>query len=417
MDYFQMICGKNPQKVALVVDGVPYCYGELASRAAALGEQWEQKKRFREVRVIKEKDILSQLTSFLACHATGEIPLLVPYDNRNFENGEHLVNTVVPENACMAVATSGTTGVPKIYFRSYESWAGYFDIQNDIFQVAEDSCLFVQGSIAFTGNLNLYMAQFYAGGTIVAENTFQPKRWETRIRAEGVNMIYLIPAKLMLLPGLVHQENRNIRMILSGSQSLGREDAEQLKKIFPNTHIILYYGASELNYITYVTDENMTDDKNLIGKPFPQVEVSVQNNEIFVHTAYHVEGIRCPYSLCDRGRIDDEGNIYFLGRKDDLLNVRGRKVSALRIENILKALPEVQEAAVILEHNETGRQEQLVAYIVPRQTGAARLSEKICQKLRKSLEHYEMPRRIYPVEKLPKNESGKVDKKRLNVLQ
>ena len=47
-------------------------------------------------------------------------------------------------------------------------------------------------------------------------------------------------------------------------QSLGINDSEKLKNIFPNAGITLYYGASELNYITYVKDKDMTEDKNLI---------------------------------------------------------------------------------------------------------------------------------------------------------
>lgn len=414
MNYFNMICERNPQKEALVADGISYSYGELVSGAKALGRGWSGAKA-GTVRVIKEKEIVIQLLSFLACYVTGEIPLIVPFDCKGFENGEHLTEMSVPDNACMAVATSGTTGEPKIYFRSYKSWAGYFDVQNKIFQVTEESRLFAQGSLAFTGNLNLYMAQFYAGGTVIAENAFLPKQWERRIREERVNSIYLIPSKLLLIPQLFQRANPEIRMILSGSQSLGREDASLLKNIFPNTKILLYYGASELNYITYVTDGDMTDDRNLIGKPFPEVGVTVRNGEIFVDTAYHVEGVKCPYSLSDGGYQDESGNFYFLGRKDDIMNVRGRKISALRIENALEGLPEICEAAVVSEEREAQRGEQITAYVVPSKAWYG--EEEIYWKLRGILEHFEMPRKIYPVTALPRNESGKVDKKRLSVLQ
>jgi len=416
MDYFQMLCEKNEGKKALVADGKPYTYGELACLAKEFGKRWRMQRRGegRQVHVIKEKDIGCQLVSFLACYISNEIPLLVPFDCRNFENGQRITDIIIPENACMAVATSGTTGEPKIYFRSYESWAGYFPVQNEIFQVTEDSCLFAQGSLAFTGNLNLYMGQFYAGGTVVAETAFLPGRWEERIRAENVNSIYLIPSKLLLLPKRFRKQNPVVRMILSGSQSLGRADAAELKKIFPNARVLLYYGASELNYITYVTDEFMSDDRNLIGKPFPGVDVFIQEDELYVTTEYHVENVKCPYSLSDKGYQDEEGNFYFLGRKDDILNVRGRKVSSLRIENKLEELLEVQEAAVLLEQQAGKGAERIVAYVVPEKGYRESL---VYEKLRGLLEHYEMPRRIYTVGSLPKNESGKVDKKRLNMLQ
>lgn len=411
-NYLKMIQLTSPQKEALIVDGVSYTYGQLAALAVDFAAKWGMAE-CRRIRVIKEPDILTQLVSFLACSQTNEIPLIVSYDNKNFTNHEHLSEVSIPPNACMAVATSGTTGTPKIYFRSFESWADYFPIQNKIFQISSDSRLFVQGSLAFTGNLNLYLAQFYAGGTIIAENAFLPKVWEERIRSKKADSIYLIPSKLLLLPRLVREKIPSIKMIISGSQSLGKEDAQRLKMIFPNTHIVLYYGASELNYITYVTDDNMTSDRNLIGKPFPEVEVFVQKDEIFVNTKYHVEGIECPYSLADSGYTDEQGNLYFNGRKDDIMNIHGRKISALKIENELESLPEVQESAVMLE---SSFGTIVVAYIVLA-SGYSFSESAICKKLRQNLAHFEMPRRIYCIESMPKNESGKVDKKRLNMLQ
>lgn len=219
MNYYEMMLGKNPQKVALIVDGVPFTYERLVEDAGQLGREWRsaesrlqdrQKKSGEilrpQVRVIKEKDILSQLVSFFACYVAEDIPLIVPYDGKEFQNGEYLSDIEVPENACMAVSTSGTTGAPKIYFRTYESWAGYFPVQNEIFEVKQDSRLFMQGSLAFTGNPNLYMAQFYAGATVIAENAFLPKRWGERMRIWQADSIYLIPSKLMLLPEVIKKK-------------------------------------------------------------------------------------------------------------------------------------------------------------------------------------------------------------------
>ena len=421
MNYYELIKKQKEKKEALVVDGISYTYGKLVKMAESLAKRWDVENRdpcrsgknSPIVHVIKEKDILTQLVSFLACYVNDEIPLIVPYDNKSFENGQFLDTMEVPENVCMAVSTSGTTGAPKIYFRTYKSWAEYFPIQNDIFMIKESSRLFMQGSLAFTGNLNLYMAQFYAGATVIAENTFSPKKWAETIRKQKADAIYLIPSKLLLLPKVIKEEIPEVRMIVSGSQSMGKKEAEELKHSFPNTHILLYYAASELNYVTYVTDENMTEERNLIGMPFPEVEVFLQDGEIYVNTKYHVEGIHCPYSLSDSAYQDKDGNFYFTGRKDDILLIRGRKVSALKIENALEQLPQIKEAAVT--ETKKGDESFLTAYIVL-QEEADYQEQKIYTILRQSLAHYEMPRRLYPVKKSPHNESGKVDKQKLNII-
>ena len=69
---------------------------------------------------------------------------------------------------------------------------------------------------------------------------------------ERANGIYLIPSKLLMLPRVFKGVNANIRTIISGSQSLGRKDAEVLKKIFPNTEITLRCERAELYHVCEV---------------------------------------------------------------------------------------------------------------------------------------------------------------------
>lgn len=414
MDYLELMRQQPAEREALVEDGVSFSYGDLVRLAEEKAQEYSPAQR--AVHVIKEKRILHQLVSFLACFLTGEVPLIVPWDSEYFYRNERRMAGEVPEQACVAVATSGTSGTPKIYFRTYESWAGYFPIQNKIFHIHSDSRLFVQGSLSFTGNLNLYLAQFSVGAAVIAENEFHPENWEKRLEKHRANGIYLIPAKLLLLPRLMKKSNRRIETIISGSQSLGKSDAERLKDVFPMTKIVLYYGATELNYITYVTDDMMTEQRNLIGKPFPEVEVYVEREEIFINTAYHVEGISCPYTLSDKGIIDEAGNLYFLGRSDDILLHRGHKVSAIKLENLLEEMEGVEEAAICMAGCSHWKEQQIVAYVVlsPR---CPLKEQEILSALRPRLHRYELPRRIFFAESLPKNASGKVDKKQLSVLE
>ena len=112
----------------------------------------------------------------------------------------------------------------------------------------------------------------------------------------------------------------------------------------------MYYGASELNYISYVTDENMNTKRNLIGKPFPKVDVSVKDGEIYVTNDFHVYGVKCPFSLKDRGYFDDDGNLYFEGRSDDIVGIRGEKgFKGEKLEAAICEYDNVSEAAVVLE--------------------------------------------------------------------
>ncbi len=421
MNYFDIIRVADCDKIAIIEDGIPYTYGELKELVISMGDKLKSKTS-QTVYIIYEDTIMKQLVKFLACNAIGIIPVIVPEDAAKLC---HFDIKNIPKQVCMAAMTSGSRGIPKILYRTYESWADFFPIQNKVFGMDKDSILFAQGSLAFTGNLNLYMAQFYLGGTIVAENKFNPRRWAYIIEKENVNAIYMIPTKLMLLSQVVNGVNTNIKLILSGSQSLGKSDAQGLKKLFPKAEIILYYGASELNYVTYIKDSDMTDARNLVGKPFPNVSVFIKEGEIYVDTKYHAEGITCPYSLSDRGYLDSEGRLYFEGRSDDIVLIRGRKVSLVRIENELESFDEIEEAAVILNG------EKLIALVTIKNVLYSRdknayldninedvkvtndLRKSIYNKLRKKLAHFEMPCKILFIEKMPHNDSGKKDKRRL----
>ena len=265
--------------------------------------------------------------------------------------------------------------------------------------------IFCQGSLAFTGNLNIYMGVLAAGGTLVVTEKFRPKHWLELMQQYAVNTLYLIPSKLLLLPKCIAEPNPSIRHIISGSQTMGRREADKLLEIFPNAEITLYYGASELNYITYIKDGEMTEDRTVIGRPFAGVGITIKNEEIFIDTPYHVEGIELPFSLKDRGYVDEQGRLHFLGRTDDICNVNGRKVSSMKVNAALTELPGVVEAAVLAKH--VGDADMLIAFVVAEREYS---KQELVKLLRESLADYELPKQFVFLKALLRNESGKVDK-------
>ena len=150
MDYLQLIAEKPPEKAALITEEHTYTYGELAALAR---ERRKTAGGARRVYFIKKSAIAQQLIEFIAFAGTDNVPVLAPQE----ADTEHLKDIVPPPEACMGAMTSGTTGRAKVLFRTYESWAGFFEEQNRVFGITPDSCMFAQGSLAFTGNLNLYM--------------------------------------------------------------------------------------------------------------------------------------------------------------------------------------------------------------------------------------------------------------------
>lgn len=404
MDYLQMISEQPEAKLALVEDSEEYTYGRLAQEAQALRDSFDYSAK---AVFIHEESIARQLIRFLAYSGTQTVPVIATEISKTqkFDVGE------IPAAACMGVMTSGSTGQSKLLWRSYASWADFFPEQNSVFGVDEHTVIFCQGSLAFTGNLNIYMGVLAAGGTLIVTEKFRPRHWLQLMTEYAANALYLIPSKLLLLPKFMRAKNTRVRQIISGSQSMGRVEADKLLAVFPAAEITLYYGASELNYITYIKDSEMTDDRTLIGRAFRGVQVSVQGEEIFIDTPYHVENITLPFSLKDRGRLDAEGRLHFLGRTDDILSVNGRKVSAVRVSRALMDLPQVEEAAVLAHHADDA--DVLTAFVGARTEYS---KQQLVKLLRKSLDDYELPKQFILLPELPHNESGKVDKAALRKL-
>ena len=156
----------------------------------------------------------------------------------------------------------------------------------------------------------------------------------------------------------------------------------------------------------------MTDDRTLIGRPFKGVKITISNEEIFIDTPYHVEAIKLPFSLKDRGCLDELGRLHFLGRTDDICNVNGRKVSTVKVAAAIGDLPLVIEAAVLSKH--IGDADFLVAFVAAAKEYS---KQDMVKMLREKLEDYELPKQFIFLEALPRNESGKIDKLALQQWQ
>ena len=397
-DYLAMLAAQPQEKLALVDDATSFTYGQLVAAASKLRERAD----FSQPAVfIHEDTIAQQLLQFVAYSGTATRPIIATELSRN----QHFDVGQIPPKACMGVMTSGSTGKSKLLWRDYHSWADFFPEQNRIFGVNEATVIFCQGSLAFTGNLSIYMGVLAAGGTLIVTEKFRPRHWLQLMEQYAVNTIYLIPSKLMLLPKFMNVPNEQLRHIISGSQTMGRQEADKLLAVFPKAEITLYYGASELNYITYIKDKDMTDDRTVIGQPFAGVGISINNEEIFIDTPYHVENITLPFSLKDRGYVDERGWLHFLGRTDDICNVNGRKVSSVKVTTALTDIEGVVEAAVLSRH--IADADVLVAFVA---STTSYTKQELVRRLRERLEDYELPKQFIFLEQLPRNESGKIDK-------
>lgn len=411
----------QPYKIALIVDEEQYTYGQLydaiismefnnTSRIINLGQFNDGQKN--KVLLIQSLSFVEQLLQWLWGLYKGYIPM-VCHNEMDVAYIDELARIIsvegVPTSADFGVLTSGTTGRPKPLWRSESSWREFFDIQNNIFYINKDTKIFLHGSFSFTGGSNMVVAVLWSGGTVITTSSLRPIRWIQLIDKYHVDHIYALPTKLRLLVRHCKSKLDSISYIIGGSQVLDRQLMEQLELICPNMEFILYYGASELNYITYCTGKEWLDREGTVGRPFPSVKIAEQNSVIYVTTKHHIEGIPDTYTVNDCGYIDSDGYLMFHGRRGDVINKGGYKISIPEMELYLQSLQGVSEVAVITINDEI-RGEDFIAYMVLEDN--TELS-KIIECIHHERPSVEWPKAILEIPMIPLTECSKVDKRKL----
>ena len=452
-----------PNKPCLCIDDAVYTYDAFMRDVQAEKEKLETYAQTQPV-IIYRNSVYDQLTAWIAAMGAGLQPIIGHPDSDDTVRKTLEERLKEPSACCdkadFGVLSSGSTGVPKILWRRTASWADFFPVQNEIFEVTKDTRLFLHGSMSFTGNLNALLAAWYAGGTVVTSAYLRPRSWLKVMARYAITHIYLLPTKLRLLmeampiskenavtaveaertaevrqriasaevkqgiasveakqrrtPGEVRQritaELPSLRMIFAGSQMLDTKLMHHLQRTWPQARFILYYGASELNYVTYCTAEEWLREPNTVGRPFPGVTVTVdENHMIYVTSPYTIEGVVCPFSVGDKGWFSSSGRLMFEGRGGAVINRGGYKLSVPLLEKKIQELDGVAEAVVIGQPDAL-RGEEPVAFI---QCEPGYTETMIKKAMTKVLSMQEMPHRIIGVEEIPLTAGSKIDKRQL----
>lgn len=353
-----------------------------------------------------------QWRDWLAAQAAGAVPVLF-HATLSAEDTAALCRThgidgaadvPRPQGADFGILSSGSTGLPKLFWRRSPSWITFFPIQNPLFALDGDSRLFFHGSLSFTGNLNACASVFWDGGALITTARKRPDAWWQVIRRHRVNAIYLLPVKLRHLTHAADTPYPPLVSLFAGSQALDRALVETIRTLFPQATATLYYGAGELNFITYCSLDEWMTEPGIVGRPFAGVDVRIDpDGRIHVTTPYGVCGTEDETTLGDLGEWTESGMLRFLGRSDDVLNCAGHKCSLNEIESVLRRDPAVRDIAVFAVPDPLRGEIPVAAFVSD--TADAREMRRIAQ----VLPPVERPRHWYRYDELPLTDCSKVD--------
>lgn len=253
---------------------------------------------------IAADNFIDQAVKFFAAQALGRRPIIL-----NRYNPPPPADS--SDDDVIGVLSSGSSGPSKMFYRTFDSWATFFPIQNKIFGVEQNSSMFMHGSLSFTGNLNAFLATMSAGASIVTCTRLNARAWFELI--DGCSTVYLIPKKLHLLTTL-KRSVKTVNTIFTGSQSVDERLRAELAERFSNARLIIYYGASELSFVTYKVLEGAVEANN-VGRAFDGVSIEIRDGLIYVDTPWRASGLKTPYTVGDAGHLNGKGELIFDGRR------------------------------------------------------------------------------------------------------
>jgi acyl-CoA synthetase (AMP-forming)/AMP-acid ligase II len=259
-------------------------------------------------------------------------------------------------------------------------------------------------------------------------------------RATVFPLVPTMAALLVDMDGLQASKVPELRMITNTAAAFPPTYSRKLQKKFPAAKIFSMYGLTECKRVSYLPPDMLTTKPDSVGIPMPNVDAIIidkngiecppgEIGELVVRGSNVMQGYwnapgeteakfkpgRLPGERIlytgDLFKKDKEGYLYFVGRKDDMLKIKGERVSPKEIENCLCNMEGIREAAVVgLPDPVWGHS---IKAFVRFGHGVDIHTDEIFKHCKKNLEIFMVPKEIEIISSFPKGINGKIDKDRL----
>jgi acyl-CoA ligase (AMP-forming) (exosortase A-associated) len=363
--------------------------------------------------------------------------LLAPGPRRN--------HRVIDSDMAAILYTSGSTGRPKGVVLSHrnmvtgaKSVAGY--LQN-----TTDDVLLAVLPFSFDYGFSQLSTAFDVGACVVLLDYLFPRDVLNAVKQERITGLAAVPPLWIQLAQLNwdHGIGEHLRYFTNSGGRMPRATLDKLRAALPRTRPFLMYGLTEAFRATYLPPEEVERRSDSIGKAIPNAEVLVvrpdgsrcapgEHGELvqrgaLVSLGYWNDPAKTAerfrpvpqqrpelpiteYAVWsgDTARTDEDGFLYFVGRRDEMIKTSGYRVSPTEVEEVVYASALVGDAvAVAAPHAELG--EGIVLVASPNGTGS-RDTAALLDYCRAQLPLYMIPGRVEWLDELPRNPNGKFDR-------
>lgn len=336
--------------------------------------------------------------------------------------------------------TSGSSGPPKavihaargVYVRAYQPWAQLALGEGDVIFTTSDTGWTRAGSCLVFG------AWFHGAAALMVEAPPPPEERADLLERFGVTVFGAVTTELRLIIAKARKRPLpKLRWTISAGEAMTAEMAERWQA-FSGGPLLVGYGQSETPTAT-LTDPSQPAANGMIGKPMAGNAVAIvdaagkpcppgtQGAIAFgvadpgLMLGYWDSGVPRLDLLAgrwhlsgDSGMQDEAGNLYFIGRDDDIISSAGYRIGPTEVENALTLHPAVAESAVVASPDGT-RGEVVKAFILlkPGHHAGAALAAELQEFVKQKIAPYKYPRKIEFVEHLPRTSTGKIQRRAL----
>ncbi len=347
-----------------------------------------------------------------------------------------------PMDPCIFQLSGGTTGIPKLIPRTNNDYAYNSKVAADVCDLDAESVLLLVLPIAH--NLPLacpgIQGYMFKGAKVVLHHNTRPAEMFALIQKHKVTHLKVVPALLIRLindPSVTEHDLSSLKIIQSGGQRMQPEVRAKTRQLIPGVFVQENFGMSEGTLMFVRSSDPEVVKLETCGRPVcPDDEVKLldeEDNEVAMGEVGELT-VRGPYTLRgyfgvpeynakqftsdgfyrsgDLMRMHPSGNYVVEGRKKDLINRGGEKISAEEVENLILMHPAVQNVACVpMPDDNMG--EKMCAYVILRAGQTLEFKELIAFLLTKEIAKFKLPERLEKLNDFPVSTFGKVSKKAL----
>ena len=357
---------------------------------------------------------------------------------------------VIDGDMAAILYTSGSTGRPKGVVLSHRNIvAGAESVSRYLENTPDDRILSVL-PLSFDYGLNQLTSAFGVGACAVLMNYLLPRDVIRAIEREKITGLAAVPPLWVQLAQLEWPAglDGHLRYLTNSGGHMPKATLDALRTRLPRTRPYLMYGLTEAFRSTYLPPDEVDRRPDSMGRAIPNAEILVVREDgtpcapgepgELVHRGVHValgywndpektaerfrpvpgqpDGLVIPELAVwsgDTVKMDEDGYLYFIGRRDEMIKTSGYRVSPTEVEEVIYATGLVTEAAALgISHPVLGQAVVLVTYAPDNDET---LSGQLLVDCKKQLPGFMVPARIMARhEPLPRNPNGKIDRKKLS---